>query len=111
MIAIDYYIQKKYEQQRIRRENARRANQLHNEKRNMLAAERETRLYNKLKAKADKKAAVATARAEKKAAIIARKAAIATAKEAKKAAKKAAKEVRNNEYYLSKLMGFGRLNM
>ena len=136
MIAMDCYIQNKYEQQRIRRENARREKQLRNEKWCMLAAEKETRLYNKLKAKADKKAAVATARAEKRAAIIARKAAIATARAekrataiakkvaiataraekrataiAKKVAIATAKEVRNNEYYLNQIMGFGRLNL
>ena len=140
IIAIDCYIQNNYEQARIRRANAR---QLRNENLLMLNAERETRVYNKLKEQADKKAtaiareaATATANAEKRAAIIARKAAIATAKAEKRAtaiAKKAAtatakaekrataiakklaiataKEVRNNEYYLNQIMGFGRLNL
>jgi hypothetical protein len=143
MIAIDCYIQNKYEQARIRRANARRERQLRNENLLMLNAERETRVYNKLKEQADKKAtaiareaATATANAERRAAIIARKAAIATAKAEKKAtaiakklaiatakaekrataiAKKlaiaTAKEVRNNEYYLNQIMGFGRLNL
>ena len=91
----------------------------------MLNDDRETRVYNKLKERADKKAtaiareaATATANAERRAAIIARKAAIATARAEKKAtaiAKKlaiaTAKEVRNNEYYLNQIMGFGRLNL
>ena len=125
MIAIDCYIQNKYEQARIRRANARRERQLRNENLLMLNAERETRVYNKLKERADKKAtaiareaATATANAERRAAIIARKAAIATARAEKRAtaiAKKlaiaTAKEVRNNEYYLNQIMGFGRLNL
>ena len=47
-----------------------------------------------------KKLAIATAKAEKRATAIAKKLAIATAK-----------EVRNNEYYLNQIMGFGRLNL
>lgn len=125
MIATDCYIQNKYEQVRIKKENARREKQQQNEKWCMLDAENETRRYNKLKAKADKiaailakktaraeqKTAAANAKAEKKAAAIAKKAAAANAKAEKKAATATAKELRNNEYYLSKLMGYGRLNL
>ena len=125
MIATDCYIQNKYEKVRIKKENARREKQQQNEKWCMLAAEKETRLYNKLKEKADKKAAIlakktarseqkttaANAKAEKKTAAIAKKTAAANAKAEKKAATATAKELRNNEYYLSKLMGYGRLNL
>ena len=125
IIAIDCYIQNKYEQARIRRANARRERQLLNEKLLMLNAERETRVYNKLKEQADKNAAIlakktaraeqktaaANAKAEKKAAAIAKKAAAANAKAEKKAATATAKELRNNEYYLNQIMGFGRLNL
>ena len=125
MIATDCYIQNKYEQVRIKKENARREKQEQNEKFCMLDAEYETRRYNKLKEKADKKAAIlakktaraeqktaaANAKAEKKAAAIAKKTAAANAKAEKKAATATAKELRNNEYYLSKLMGYGRLNL
>ena len=121
MIATDCYIQNKYEKVRIKKENARREKQQQNEKWCMLAAEKETRVYNKLKEKADKKAAILAkknARAEKKAAAIAKKTAAiakkdaaANAKAEKKAAAATAKELRNNEYYLSKLMGYGRLNL
>ena len=125
MIATDCYIQNKYEQVRIKKENARREKQEQKEKLCMLDAEYETMRYNKLKAKADKiaailakktaraeqKTAAANAKAEKKAAAIAKKAAAANAKAEKKAATATAKELRNNEYYLSKLMGYGRLNL
>jgi hypothetical protein len=125
MIATDCYIQNKYEQVRIKKENARREKQQQNEKWCMLDAEKETRVYNKLKEKADKNAAIlakktaraeqkttaANAKAEKKAAAIAKKTATANAKAEKKAATATAKELRNNKYYLSKLMGYGRLNL
>ena len=110
MIATDCLIRKKKHLEFLKKQEARPRR----ERYEMYQEEMYTRRYNKRKLKADKKAAVAArkaavaiAKAEKKAAVAAKKATIATAK----AEKKAAKEIRNNEIFISKLMGFGSINM
>ena len=99
MIATDCLIRKKKHLKFLKKQEARPRR----ERNEMYQEEVYTRRYNKRKLKADKK----EAKVAKKVAIVAKKAEVATAK----AEKKAAKEIRNNEIFISKLMGFGSINM
>jgi len=106
MIATDCLIRKKKHLEFLKKQEARPRR----ERNEMYQEEMYTRRYNKRKLKADKKAAKVAKKAAidaNKAAIVVKKAAVAIAK----AEKKAAKEIRNNEIFISKLMGFGSINM
>tara|TARA_B110000967_G_scaffold155871_1_gene160713 strand:- start:636 stop:1688 length:1053 start_codon:yes stop_codon:yes gene_type:complete len=119
MIAIDCLIKTKIQNIRIRKEKARPLIEMNE----MFQEEVYTRRYNNRKLKADqraakieavaaKKQAVATARAQAQSALAIKRIAVDAKKETvarARAEKKAAKEIRNNEIFISNLMGFGSI--